>query len=887
MAVDPWDRSRVDWGYIFDPKQADPLERLKTFLETGGDLHAISAKSEEGNVFQLPCLPAATKMRNAAAVSLLLAHRIDVNQKLCRLHYFTTFETAIMVAAEQADCEIAEILLSQQNVDLDGYHYFSSSGVMLKAAVSGRRRITEMLFDAGTPLLPTGREKERTPFQVACKLHFPDPFWFYVMHGLARFRENREEPPKPESPPVWVLDSLSKIQPGNEVIARLEASLLELVFPGTQQKPLHVKELCQRCEVLPSEILRAREERLAKWKGDALSFNYGFIKRCEICRVELMDHRLLPEEFKRARVIDPDSERYEAHLYNNEDDLTCLRKVVKDEALNTTGSHGVYSFAFYWLLRCLKSHPECTENDRIPQLPKRVIDVGSEDSKDPIHIHETIPEQKGYYLALSYRWGRDPVKLLEENLESYKTALPVQDLSQVIQNAIEVTRKLGIKYLWVDALCIMQDSKAEWESEIQSMDRVFRQALLTIAANVEPSGGRTGMFRSRESHNSSGNVGLRGPGVLETRGWTLQEQVLSRRMLIFTEDEVYWTCVGIDASISEPAGIKARDMGPTREGQVRMLQRYLRGFGRDDRFFLRNTYVVWLTLVTEYSRRDLTNGSDRLAALAGIQSAIGTMLGDECVAGIWRSQLGAHMLWWIGDETEPVSYLHNKRYYPFHRDIEPTFRPAAEFEAPSWSWACMSGPIWYCRLQDRLKTPPASSDDLEIIVDVHSVSVQIKGPSKIEGSVTLTGSLLKATATINDQDGRPYLHAEAYCAPCSSHGTPTQHGFVVRPWMPDTKPPAEGDIFCLHLKNAFQQWSVCLVPTGNNPKVYRRVGAVMWRDGHDSDHIFPAARHPTARHQNFVDIVAVERGRDSGSWRFKKDGPRLYPQSWAETLTIV
>ena len=71
------------------------------------------------------------------------------------------------------------------------------------------------MFDAEAPLLPAGREKARTPFQVV----------------IARFREYREELPKPESPLVWVLELLSRIQPGNEFIAVLEVSLLELVFP--------------------------------------------------------------------------------------------------------------------------------------------------------------------------------------------------------------------------------------------------------------------------------------------------------------------------------------------------------------------------------------------------------------------------------------------------------------------------------------------------------------------------------------------------------------------------------------------------------------------------------------------------------------------------------
>src|SRR5204863_2519928 len=112
----------------------------------------------------------------------------------------------------------------------------------------------------------------------------------------------------------------------------------------------------------------------------------------------------------------------------------------------------------------------------------------------------------------------------------------------------------------------------------------------------------------------------------------------------------------------------------------------------------------------------------------------------------------AHMLWWVADEKDLYSsYRYGPRGnntqppYPFSRVAEPTFERATEFEAPSWSWACIRGPITYGKVVDAdppYLAIPASGDSSE--VDIHSVSVEVERPMKIKGSVTLTGSMLKA-----------------------------------------------------------------------------------------------------------------------------------------------
>lgn len=243
------------------------------------------------------------------------------------------------------------------------------------------------------------------------------------------------------------------------------------------------------------------------------------------------------------------------------------------------------------------------------------------------------------------------------------------------------------------------------------------------------------------------------------------------------------------------------------------------------------------------------------------------------------------MLWWVADERDLYSLV---RYgtgarkkqppYPFSRVMQPTFERATDSEAPSWSWACIRGPITYATVVDAdppYLRIPASGDSSE--VDIHFVTGEVDRPGKTKGTVKLTGSLLKATALI-DYWKISSLKVEAFCSPCHEHTVPTQHGVPDATWWPDTKPPLEGELFCLLLRNESEQWSICIVPTGVKPNEYRRVGVVKWPkylyDGFSS------------RGTQFVDVAAEDRRRN---YKPKEDYGRLhmYPESWVETLSIV
>lgn len=115
-----------------------------------------------------------------------------------------------------------------------------------------------------------------------------------------------------------------------------------------------------------------------------------------------------------------------------------------------------------WVQRCMTSHVKCKNIfsetlDSVP-LPSRLLDVGQGDQDVRLHITAEHPVQTGRYLALSYRWGQtnDRARTVASNIDSRKRHINISELSKTITDAILVTRALGERFLWVDAVCIIQ-----------------------------------------------------------------------------------------------------------------------------------------------------------------------------------------------------------------------------------------------------------------------------------------------------------------------------------------------------------------------------------------------------------------------------------------------
>jgi hypothetical protein len=171
---------------------------------------------------------------------------------------------------------------------------------------------------------------------------------------------------------------------------------------------------------------------------------------------------------------------------------------------------------------------------------------------------QTVPE----YAALSYMWGGPQLFVtLKDSLEARMARIELEGLPRTLRYAVLVCRAVGSQWLWVDALCIIQDDPQDKLEQIKKMGQVYQSATLTIMP-AKYVGGDEGFLsdtfenatlpfqRSRHtgSHGKEGSICLikkqlntpRFP--IETRGWTMQEQLLSTRLLFFHHGRIDWVC---------------------------------------------------------------------------------------------------------------------------------------------------------------------------------------------------------------------------------------------------------------------------------------------------------------------------------------------------------
>ncbi|RTE75608.1 hypothetical protein BHE90_009959 [Fusarium euwallaceae] len=212
----------------------------------------------------------------------------------------------------------------------------------------------------------------------------------------------------------------------------------------------------------------------------------------------------------------------------------------------------------------LKPLSEETRNK--PVCYKVILQQNVEPGLGPIvRLQDKMAGKDGRYAALSYCWGGpQPLTATKSNLQTLISGVEVDKLPQALQDAVHVTRRLGIRYLWIDALCIIQDSPEDKLSEIGKMGTIYRNAVVTIASAYarKASDGFLKVSMDCKLENSCvipvhlpenprvGRVTLATrrpqyelyPDALRTRGWAFQEAVLSRRILIFSRYDLQCHC---------------------------------------------------------------------------------------------------------------------------------------------------------------------------------------------------------------------------------------------------------------------------------------------------------------------------------------------------------
>lgn len=324
------------------------------------------------------------------------------------------------------------------------------------------------------------------------------------------------------------------------------------------------------------------------------------------------------------------------------------------------------------------------------------------DPKLPLRIIVTQKDCRDKYVALSRCWGGEvPSKTNSENIESRQTqGFESESLPKSFQDAVILTRELGFTYLWIDALCIIQDNNEDWAQESALMTQVYHNAILMISASASPSSSsgilkRMNYFQS--SRFGSENESLwQSPSTIQSleaidkheplgrRAWSYQEKIMAKRILYFQEQQMAWGCSHCIHTESRGATLPWRDPWSSpfigwkskvllAAGDIHTLMRRKSpdiNPNHPDWNSLRPRLACWYKCVQEYAHRELTYESDKLPALSGLAHGLCVPELKEYLAGLWEVDLFRGLSWRYADRDKVA------------------VEEYARYVAPSWS--CMS-----------------------------------------------------------------------------------------------------------------------------------------------------------------------------------------------------
>lgn len=380
---------------------------------------------------------------------------------------------------------------------------------------------------------------------------------------------------------------------------------------------------------------------------------------------------------------------------------------------------------------CEVNHKSCTSVKEHSLRPSRLIHVGEDSQSTVCLLDDGIGEHK--YAALSYCWGGSDVSCLTTaTIEGFSNEIPWHDLSRTHRDAIQVARKLSIAYLWIDALCIVQDDRSDWLEESSKMRDIYSSAELVICAD-NSEGTDSGFLRERldehqwptpeapsyrtmEGRTPNEEMRLciwtrklhgpddKGARILQVddrpwnrhilhgelpkkepisqRAWCLQEYLSAKRCVRFTSQEVIWDC---RSQIKCECGRRA-----TTPGKTGLFKQKFHNIMDRETLPSESLLRQWRDIVQEFSNRQLTRQTDQLAAIAGIAREFAAWGCGTYVAGHFEGTLLSTLLW---GPPDPISRFEKELRLPY------------EYVAPSWSWASISECV------DLLKYAPVFTGD--------------------------------------------------------------------------------------------------------------------------------------------------------------------------------
>ena len=282
------------------------------------------------------------------------------------------------------------------------------------------------------------------------------------------------------------------------------------------------------------------------------------------------------------------------------------------------------------------------------------------------------------YIILSHCWGsKNTTRTTNVTLQERFRGIPFGILPKTFQDAVTITRTLGIQYIWIDSLCIVQDSTEDWNTEAANMKDYYRHGYLTISA-LHSTNSNHGILNPRKewpsvrlSPNSNLYLRPRLPDYgeefrdapLNKRAWVLQERLLSTRILHYSDKEMFWECQTCSAressSLTSDVKTDPETVITSEGGDFKRVLSYL---DENTLSVIDGSFVTWYRLVTNFSRRAITFDSDRLAAISGLASFIESRIGGMYIAGIWKDDVGSQV--WLRDPPTLARSFGTMRSHP-------------------------------------------------------------------------------------------------------------------------------------------------------------------------------------------------------------------------------
>ncbi|CAK7244583.1 MAG: hypothetical protein STHCBS139747_006127 [Sporothrix thermara] len=404
-------------------------------------------------------------------------------------------------------------------------------------------------------------------------------------------------------------------------------------------------------------------------------------------------------------------------------------------------------------------------------MPPRIVHA--------VNVHAGTQKQgSADYVALSHCWG-GPIKTLltSKTLDSYAKALPSdKELPANFRDAMAVTRALGISYLWIDSLCIIQDSVDDWRRESRVMGEVYSRATVSLLAMASAASGE-GILKTAPKQSvphcvvpfasKNGPVALQAETIfqnsenlrqlaetapLSERGWCLQELVFASRILFYGRDQIYWFCPqgGYKSTEAMPDGIlyphnKYPSISSFYYAQGQTTRITNNSCKNDDPAAVESILVDYYHFIESYSQRRLTFGTDKFPAVASFAQNVHAALeahssGFEYMAGVWR-----------GDFRRGLLHCPQRMHAPHVLRANEKDRL---YRAPSWSWAVTDAPITFLAAQTPI-TAKSSPLNLQLV----SWGSVLRDPQNPFGSVDDAHMVVKGRVCTLKRSAKHFIGA--------------------------------------------------------------------------------------------------------------------------------